>query len=73
MQLEYALLCNVAGYLQDNRLVIFGADVEGIEATGFPTMAPQLCVVAKFMVMPDEPLEGHTICVAIVPARRHAI
>jgi hypothetical protein len=61
MQLEFAFLCNVANFLQDGRLVIFGADIDGMECSGLPALASQLCLVAKFWVFPDEPTEGHTV------------
>lgn len=65
MQLEYAFLCNAASFLQDGRLVIFGADIDGMECIGFPAVASQLVLVAKFWVFSDEPIEGHTISVEL--------
>lgn len=63
MQLDFAFLANVADYLQDGRLVIFGADIDGLQCPRLPALAPQLCLVAKFWVSPDEPTEGHTLSV----------
>lgn len=65
MQLEYAYLANSAGFLQDGRLVVFGADIEGVETQGFPAVASNLAIVAKFWVMPDEPVEGHAVSIDI--------
>ena len=44
--------------------MVVGADVEGVEC-GIPATATQLMLTAKFWVMPDEPLEGHTISIQL--------
>lgn len=71
MQLEYAYLANSAGFLQDGRLVVFGADIEGVETNGFPAVASNLVIVSKFWIMPDDPLEGHTVSIDITMPSGH--
>jgi len=60
MQLAYAFLSTFAGFLQDERSVIIGADVDQGAVSDLPASIP-LHLVAKFRLLPDEPLEGHTI------------
>ena len=63
MQLDFAFLANFAAHLQDGRLVVFGADIDGMECVGFPALASQLVLVAKFWVFPEEPTEGHRLSI----------
>jgi len=59
MELSYAFLANTAGQLQDGRLCIFGADVDGLEATSLPFVGPPLALVARLLLRPGEPSTGH--------------
>ena len=68
MQLDFAFLANFANHLQDGRLVIFGADIDGMECVGFPALASQLVLVAKFWVFPDEPTDGHRLSIDLTKA-----
>lgn len=68
MELDYAFLAERADRLHDNRLVVFGGDSDTIEAERLPALI-QLNLVARFLLAPDEPLEGHGFAIEITNAR----
>ena len=64
MELDYAILAERADGLTDGRYCIFGGDADCVEASKLP--APlQFALVARFLLGADEPLDGHTVALAI--------
>jgi len=64
MELDYALLAEKAARLSDNRLVVFGGDVDSIESPLCPAIF-QCSLAARLLLKPDEPLEGHAFSIEI--------
>jgi hypothetical protein len=60
MKLDYAFLATAADRFKDGRICVFGGDFDNIQASAFPVTLV-LTVVVKFLVFPNEPLEGHTL------------
>lgn len=70
MQLDFAFLCSFASYLHDNRSVIIGAGIDGMETATFP-FAAQLPLMARLLAPPGESLSGHTCRVEISAPNGH--
>lgn len=64
MRLDYALLAERASRLEDGRLVVFGGDIDLIEAAGFPA-AFQTSLVARMVLEDGESADGHTFGVTV--------
>lgn len=64
MQLLYAFFAEKADRLTDERLCIFGADSDTVEASRFPATF-ELALIIKLALLPDEPLEGHHYSIAV--------
>jgi hypothetical protein len=63
MQLDYAFLAHNAGFLKDDKLVVYGCEVELISVPIMPIPGLPIAIVAKLLLAPDEPLDGHTYSV----------
>lgn len=69
MQLDFAFLCSFASYLHDNRSVVIGAGVDGIEGAGFP-FAAQLSLMARLLAPPGEAVEEHVCRIDLTSPQR---
>ncbi len=54
MQLDFALLAQYADYVSDGRLAIFGAGIDGIEASSVPFQSQPMALVARFSLEPGD-------------------
>lgn len=67
MQLDFAFLAQAADFLtSDDKLAAWGIGIDGIEASRMPFQAPPMALVARILLMPDEPEHGHTYTVTVV-------
>jgi len=64
MNLDYAILAERADGLTDGRYCVFGGDADCIETSNLPVPL-QLAIVARFLLGPEEPLENHTVELAV--------
>lgn len=62
MELDYAFFAERAGALSDGRLCVFGADADAIHVDAVPALFHST-LVCRFLLRPDEPLEGHAVSV----------
>src|SRR5690606_20920356 len=67
MQPDFAFFARNAGFLQDGALCVYGANIDALHASVFPTPPIHLSLVASLKVAPDEPLENHFFRVDLVP------
>ena len=64
MELDYAIMAERADGLTDGRYCVFGGDADCVETSNLPVPL-QLAIVARFLLRPDEPLENHTVELAV--------
>jgi hypothetical protein len=60
MELEYAFLADRADRLHDDRLVVFGGDIDKATVSSFPALF-RTTLVARLRLHPEEALEGHVL------------
>jgi uncharacterized protein DUF6941 len=62
MELDYAILADKADRTYDGKLVVVGGDIDSLITTELPAAA-QVYVVARLLLQPGEPVEGHTFSI----------
>lgn len=62
MELDYALLADRADRTHDGKLVVVGGDIDTLIVSELPSSA-QIYLVARLLLSPSEPAEGHTFTV----------
>ncbi len=62
MELDYALLADKADRTQDGKLVVVGGDIDSLIVSQLPS-AGQIYLVARFLLNPGEPLDGHSFSI----------
>lgn len=62
MELDYALLADKADRTHDGKLVVVGGDIDSLIVNELPSAA-QIYLVARFLLDPSEPLEGHSFSI----------
>lgn len=66
MQLDFAFLSQMADFLSDDKLVAWGIGIDGLEASKMPFQASPMALVARILLLPDEPDHGHTYTVTVI-------